>query len=54
MSLLGIGDKMEQIVNLSLAEEQVLQKVKQLLSMIRRTVAEEPIKLEFLEETLVA
>ncbi len=37
---------MEQIVDLSLAEEQVLQKVKQLLSMIKRTVAEEPSSLK--------
>jgi len=37
---------MEQIVNLSLAEEQELQKVKQLLSMTRRTVAEEPSSLK--------
>ncbi len=37
---------MEQIINLSLEEKQVLQKVKHLLSMIRRTVAEEPSNLK--------
>ena len=37
---------MEQIVNLSLAEKQVLQKVRQLLFMIRRTTAEEPSSLK--------
>lgn len=37
---------MEQIANLSLAEEQAFQKVKQLLSMTRRDVAEEPSSLK--------
>ena len=37
---------MEQIVNLSLAQEQALQKVKQLLCMIRRTAAEKPSSLK--------
>ena len=39
-------NKMEQIVNLGLAEKQALQEVRQLLSTVRRTIAEEPSNLK--------